>query len=439
MTEKKDCFVICPIGADGSLDRRRSDRVFNHIIKPAAERCGYNALPASEIRGSGHIMSEVLKHVVSAQLVIADLTGGNANVFYELALRHAVGKSVVQILAKKTEKIKYDVSQIRTMRFDIDDVIDNKDLKKRTIDELVDYIQKVEGNALPVETPVSIAGISPLISSLRGESPQPGAPGIENTKPGSSAVGKHAEDALRPLLSLPQAEALPAILKYIKDLTKHGRYHLLESPLEDLSSAIALVNNVPEGGYLSATSSVHYDDDTDKQEGYRTAVNLALERDVKYRKVICASPELWPGRRGEWYEEFRDKADLIEQGKIKPDAFQLLHHPSPMYVDVLISQAPDRQCKELVIGFAAVGGKHGGFRTSDQRMAEEWLNIYLEARIYAEAEEHTKTVLEKGEGCVCLEFLNLLEEARRKAPPPQSAARKARARRGTVNQPRTGG
>jgi hypothetical protein len=194
--------------------------------------------------------------------------------------------------------------------------------------------------------------------------------------------------------------------------------------LEDLSAAVAVVNNVPSGGHISATSSLQYDD-ADAQDGYRSAVNLALRRNVTYRKVICASSELWPERHRKWLSEFQEKADLIREQKIPPESFILLHHPSPMFVDVLIALASSPQYQEMVIGFAAGGGKHGGFRTDDARMVREWMSIYLESRIIAEADIHTQAVLERREECRCLEFLELLENAREAVISSKASSRSA--------------
>lgn len=419
MTEKKVCFVIAPIGEENTEIRRRSDRVFKHIIEPAAEQCGYSALPAKDIPGSGPIMSEVIKHVVSAPLVIADLTGGNANVFYELALRHAVRKPVVQIIAKK-EKIKFDVSQIRTLRFDLDEVIDDENRKSETIGHLVDYIRKeVLGNPTSTETPISITRAS--LWTPFPESPQP-----QLTLEDAPTTMKHPEDVLKELEGLPPAEAIPLLWKYIEDLLKNPRVRLLDKPIDDLDAACTLVGNVPEGGHISATSSLQ-NEDADERPSYRTIVNLALENNVTYRKVICFSAEQWAERHQKWLKEFTNKASLIRERKIKQNAFQLLHYPLPMSVDVLISQDADGHCKEMVAGFAGGGGQHGGFRADDEKMVDEWLNIYLEAKIIPVAAQHTKAVIEGVEECPCAEFLNLLDEARHAAASqPESPLRKPR-------------
>jgi len=67
---------------------------------------------ADELAEPGIITSQVIQHIVDDQLVIADLTERNPNVFYELALRHALRKPVVQII-HRGEAIPFDVAGMR--------------------------------------------------------------------------------------------------------------------------------------------------------------------------------------------------------------------------------------------------------------------------------------------------------------------------------------
>jgi hypothetical protein len=57
-----DCFVIAPIGEDGSPIRARSDQIFNHVIKPVAKECGFEAIRADKIPEPGLITSQVIDH-----------------------------------------------------------------------------------------------------------------------------------------------------------------------------------------------------------------------------------------------------------------------------------------------------------------------------------------------------------------------------------------
>ena len=98
MTDEKTCFVISPIGEPDSDTRKRADQILKHVVKPAVGECGYTAVRADEIDKPGIITSQVIQRVVTDPLVIADLTERNPNVFYELAIRHALRKPLVQLI-----------------------------------------------------------------------------------------------------------------------------------------------------------------------------------------------------------------------------------------------------------------------------------------------------------------------------------------------------
>ena len=121
MSDKKQCFVIAPIGKDDSDIRKRSDQTLRHIIVPAATMCGYaEPIRADQISKPGIITAQIIERLVDDPLVIADLTNHNPNVFYELAIRHAVRKPVIQIIAAN-ETIPFDVGAVRTILVDLQD------------------------------------------------------------------------------------------------------------------------------------------------------------------------------------------------------------------------------------------------------------------------------------------------------------------------------
>ncbi|MBI4721799.1 MAG: hypothetical protein HY769_02165, partial [Candidatus Stahlbacteria bacterium] len=148
----KICFVIAPIGEEGSEIRRRSDQVLKHIIVPATKECGYETIRADSISEPGMITSQVVQHLLEDALVIADLTGRNPNVFYELAIRHAIRKPIVQII-QAGEPIPFDVAQSRTIQVDHHDL----DSSAHCRDNLTKQIHSVEKDPANVDTPISVA------------------------------------------------------------------------------------------------------------------------------------------------------------------------------------------------------------------------------------------------------------------------------------------
>jgi hypothetical protein len=98
----------------------------------------------------GLITGQIIKHLVEDELVIADLTGQNPNVFYELAVRHAARKPTVQMI-KRGDKLPFDVLQSRTIYVDHQDLEDVKSAKQ----ELGGQIKVCETSPESVDSPIS--------------------------------------------------------------------------------------------------------------------------------------------------------------------------------------------------------------------------------------------------------------------------------------------
>lgn len=150
--ESKSCFVIAPIGEEGSPARIRSDKVFRHVIKPVCDECGYAPLRSDIEATPGMIGHQIISHLLKDDLVIADLTGLNANVFYELAIRHMVRKPVVQMI-QKGQSLPFDITQSRTIFLDHTDL----DSAQACREEMVRQIRELERDPTVVENPVSQA------------------------------------------------------------------------------------------------------------------------------------------------------------------------------------------------------------------------------------------------------------------------------------------
>jgi archaellum component FlaC len=101
-----------------SETRRHSDEVFKYIIEISCEKHGYKAVRADHIEKSGIITTQIIQNLLESDLVIADLSERNPNVFYELAVRHASRKPFIQII-KSGETIPFDVAANRTVQYDL--------------------------------------------------------------------------------------------------------------------------------------------------------------------------------------------------------------------------------------------------------------------------------------------------------------------------------
>lgn len=114
---EKTCFVIGPIGAENSEIRRHADWLLEGIITPVVTEFGFRIVRADKIATPGMIDSQVINHVIDAELVVADLSNWNPNVFYELGLRHMAEGAVIHMIDRANEEIPFDVKPYRTILF----------------------------------------------------------------------------------------------------------------------------------------------------------------------------------------------------------------------------------------------------------------------------------------------------------------------------------
>jgi len=152
MPEEKKCFVISPIGEPKTETRKNSDLLFNHVIKPVLKEFEYDVERADKIGEPGIITSQIIQRIEKSPLVIADLTGPNANVFYELAIRHAIRKPLIQLITKG-QPIPFDVAGLRTITFDLKDLDSVDDTKK----EIRKQIESITKGSFKMDTPISTA------------------------------------------------------------------------------------------------------------------------------------------------------------------------------------------------------------------------------------------------------------------------------------------
>lgn len=97
----------------------------------------------------GLITSQILQHILDDDLVIADLTDHNPNVFYELAIRHAVRKPVVQVV-HRGQPIPFDLAAARTVQVDLRDLDSVADAKE----QIIGQIRSLEGGEA-LDNPIS--------------------------------------------------------------------------------------------------------------------------------------------------------------------------------------------------------------------------------------------------------------------------------------------
>ena len=135
----KKCFIVCPIGDDGSETRKRSDTLLNYVLKPVCSECDFEAVRVDELNTGNSISNNIINHLKNDDLVIADLTDHNPNAFYELGYRMSLGKPVILIKAKG-EVLPFDVTTIQTFDYNLSDIPDTENFKTRIKQTIHSYI-----------------------------------------------------------------------------------------------------------------------------------------------------------------------------------------------------------------------------------------------------------------------------------------------------------
>lgn len=107
------CFVLMPFSPSYDTEYKR-------VIQPAVEAAGLECIRGDEIYSKPQITADIWKSLRGARIVIAELTGRNSNVFYELGLAHAIGKPVI-IITRSEDDVPFDLKGLRYVYYNVDD------------------------------------------------------------------------------------------------------------------------------------------------------------------------------------------------------------------------------------------------------------------------------------------------------------------------------
>jgi hypothetical protein len=106
------CFVLMPFSSE-------MNEIFDTIRDSVeGEPCNFRCQRADELVAGGYIVEDVLRGIGEAELVVADLTGRNANVFYELGIAHMVKRpSEIVLLTQDIAALPFDLQSFRCIQY----------------------------------------------------------------------------------------------------------------------------------------------------------------------------------------------------------------------------------------------------------------------------------------------------------------------------------
>jgi len=144
-------FVIRPFGTkkDSAGNQINFERVHDELIAPALKDAGVAGGTTGEIIESGSIREDMFSLIIEADLVVCDITVHNANVFYELGIRHALRKkgSVLIKGSPFADATPFDILTDRYLSYQMDELA-------KARDELADTIQATLNSPRETDSPI---------------------------------------------------------------------------------------------------------------------------------------------------------------------------------------------------------------------------------------------------------------------------------------------
>lgn len=148
---KKKCFVIMPFSSTKHCTEDQWSDIFENMIRPAVEVSGFDYECSRSSISIGNIIRDILDNLNKADIVIADMTDRNPNVFYELGVRHAL-KNATILITQDIEDVPFDLRQYATIKYEWTTKKGREEFMKKIKDTL--HLIEEDPNGANVMSPV---------------------------------------------------------------------------------------------------------------------------------------------------------------------------------------------------------------------------------------------------------------------------------------------
>jgi hypothetical protein len=109
--ERGDAFVVMQFSG--------FEELYTDVIEPTAKAYGLHPYRADQVYGPGSVLEDIIQGIETAQIVIAEITPANENVFYEVGYAHALKKPTILLADKKVrQKLPFDLSGFRVLFYE---------------------------------------------------------------------------------------------------------------------------------------------------------------------------------------------------------------------------------------------------------------------------------------------------------------------------------
>jgi len=137
------CFVLLPF-------RPEFDEVYRDLIVPAARSVWLKPLRADDIYAPGQVIEQIRVAIQQARLCVADITGANPNVLYEMGIAHTLGKPTI-VLAKSIDDVPFDLRSTRVIIYGRKAAVPAREQLQRAFAEVLGEKQLAEAKQLLTE------------------------------------------------------------------------------------------------------------------------------------------------------------------------------------------------------------------------------------------------------------------------------------------------
>lgn len=148
-------FVAMPFGRKRDLDQQVEidfEDIYERAVRPAAHAAGVDVVRADEEQHGGLIHLAMYERLLLAEIVLADLTLANPNVFYELGVRHAARPRATVLMFARVGRLPFDLSPIRAIPYAmVDGQLEHAETLR---DELSERIKRAAADREAVDSPV---------------------------------------------------------------------------------------------------------------------------------------------------------------------------------------------------------------------------------------------------------------------------------------------
>lgn len=220
---QKSVFVIIPSG--GSFDN-----VYTRLIKDPLETAGFRVTRAQDLSSARSILKDIIQGIENSDIIVADLTGLNPNVFYEVGLAHALRRPVI-LLTQDIKTLPFDLQQYRAIPY-LNEVVEGD----RLAEELPRRASDIMADSSLASGPFSDFGMPQHEEASPESAPEPSDEADDTDDMGILDYEERIEEAI--LGAVPIVEAVGSIMRSLND-----RVNRLNDDIEHSKTSGGQVNS----------------------------------------------------------------------------------------------------------------------------------------------------------------------------------------------------